>query len=155
MLRACFRHKVTLLLSENKRFQFALKVNNLRREIIHKNRMWIKARVQGFLTTEIHPVMGKRSLLFLGYQCSCSLPALCHAAEAVVMAMSSAVMDSVCDNGCNMLSVLFTTGLTCLLSPPRPSVQLTAAVTFQSHMHAHTHTHTHAHTLLNRDRQSG
>lgn len=31
------------------------------------------------------------------------------------MAISSAVMDSVCDNGCNTLSVLFTLGLTCLL----------------------------------------
>lgn len=88
--------------------------------------------------------MGKKSLLFLGYQCSCSLPALCHAAEAVVMAISSAVMDSVCDNGGNTLSVLFTSGLTCLLSPPHPSIQLTAAVTFHSHMHAHTRTHTHA-----------
>ncbi len=94
--------------------------------------------------------MGKKSLLFFGYQCSCSLPALCHAAEAVVMAISSAVMDSVCDNGCNTLSVLFTLGLTCLLSIPHPSAQLTAA-TFQSH----THTHTHTHTVLNRGRQSG
>ena len=103
-------------------------------------RRWIQAWAQGFLTTKIYPLIWKKSLLFPGYQCSCSLPALCHAAEAVVMAISSAVMDSVCDNGCNTLSVLFTLGRTCLLSVPHPSTQLTTAV-FHSHMHAHTSTH--------------
>lgn len=70
------------------------------------------ARVQSFLTTKIHLLPGKKSLLFPGYQCSSSV-CFCHTAEAVVMAISSTVMDSVCDNGCNALSVLFTLGLTC------------------------------------------
>lgn len=100
----------------------------------------MQAWAQGFLTTKIYPLIGKKSLLSPGYQCSCSLPVLCHAAEAVVMAISSAVMDSVCDNGCNTLSVLFTSGLTCLLSVPHPSARLTTA-TFHSHVHAHMFTH--------------
>lgn len=104
---------------------------------------WIHAWVQGFLTTKMCLLIGKKSLLFPGYQCSCSLPVLCHAAEAVVMAISCAVMDSVCDNGCNTLSVLFTLVLTWLLSVSHLSTQFSAA-TFDTD--ALTHTQTHAHS---------
>lgn len=78
-----------------------------------------------------------------------SQSALCHAAEAVVMAISSA-LDSAFDNGCNTLSVLFTSGLTCLLSFPQPSPQITEAT-----FHSHKPPPPHIHTLLNRRRQSG
>lgn len=96
----------------------------------------------------MRPLIGKKSLLFSGYQCSCSLHTLCHAAEAVVMAISCAVMDSVCDNGCNTLSVLFTLVLTWLLSVPHLSYQLCAA-TFDTHALTRTHIHAHRLTLWN------
>lgn len=89
----------------------------------------------------MRPLIGKKSLLFSGYQCSCSLLVLCHAAEAVVMAISCAVMDSVCDNGCNTLSVLFTLVLTWLLSVSHLSTQFSAA-TFDTDALTRTHIHT-------------
>lgn len=68
------------------------------------------------------------------------------------MAISSAVMDSVCDNGCNTLSVLFTLGLTCLLSVPQLSTQFTAA-TFHSLEQPPPQKHTHTHIV--KQRQTG
>lgn len=83
---------------------------------------------------KIRLLIGKKSLLFSGYQGSCSLPALCHAAEAVVMAISSAVMDSVCDNSFNTLSVLFTLSLT---FPAPGSSSVNSSSTFHPRMCPH------------------
>lgn len=89
--------------------------------------------------------MGEKSQAFLGYQCSCRQSALCHAAEAVVMAISSVVMDSGSDNGWNTLSVPFVRRLTC--SPCRLPLNTTHC--------SHTlHRHARARTQAHRFRQS-